>query len=375
MNVIDYLKWRGDLSLAVSPFNEVDNLVLAQLSFVDWKGIVPTPGHGRIALNKAAGLYFAAHPQLPEAKENFLNLTDYYRMTRLMADSVRFGKAELMAYSYDFDPAIEKQFAALTVCLSDGTAYVSFRGTDNSIVGWKEDFNFAIMCPTPSQQSAADYLGWVKANTIRRLRVGGHSKGGNLAMYAGALAYDRYRIMDIFNNDGPGFTPAFVKTKAFSDIKPVLKIYNPQSSVVGMLMINDAPRTFVLSDAKQIIDQHNGYSWQLVGTRFERAATNSEESKEIKKITNDWVYNISTEDKMIFFNTIYDIIDNAGLKTLDDVGVNMIRMAPQVIESFNKFSAGQRELFTQIIALVFKISGYDIKKALNSAPLAQRIAK
>jgi len=361
MNVLDYLRWRGDLTFSQAPFNEVDNLALAQISFIDWTGIVPPPGHGSVTLMQAADQFFAV-TSIDEVADKYLNLRDYYVMAQLMSRTNRFRNMRLLNYSYSFDAAKEEQFGAVTAALGDGTLYVSFRGTDSTIVGWKEDFNIAVMCPTPSQRIAADYLNWVIDNSVRRVRVGGHSKGGNLAMYAAAMVKDHRRIIHVYNNDGPGFTPAFIKSQAFISIRPLIRMFIPQTSVIGLLMCNDAPRHVVLSDSKDVIWQHNGYSWQVERDHFIYLPSNTDDAKTIDRITDSWVYNISTEDKMVFFNTVYDLLVENGIKTLDDMNKNMLRLAPKVLEKFKDFSPGEKELFTEMVMLFVRISGYDIKE-------------
>lgn len=368
MNLLDYMRWRGDLSLQSAPFNEVDNLVLTELSYLDWSGIVPPIGHGSITIKQACDLFFARNKYEDIPPDNFLTLHPYYDLAHLIADSQRFGNIQLQAYAYDFDPLKEKQFAALTLTLSDRTLFVAYRGTDSSIVGWKEDFNIAVMCPTPSQKEAADYLSTVLHHNWYRARVSGHSKGGNLAMYAVAMYPKKNRIITVYNNDGPGFTPEFCQSEAFQKIKPQLQMFIPQSSVVGLLMCNDADRQIVTSDARQTIMQHSPFSWQIEGNHFLRQTSNTEISQEVKATTNSWVYNISNQDKLAFFDTVYALLDEAGVKTLDDVGANLLKLAPRLIDKLKNFTPGQKELFTQMIQLFVRIYGYDIKESIPKIP-------
>lgn len=177
-NIMDYLDWRGDLPLTVSPFNEVDGLILAELSFINFEGIVPPPELGRgVPLRDAAGTYFARH----NGQEIDMGVLVPGRIPDLMcrmAHSVRFGGMLLNGYCELMDDAREQQFAALTVELGDSSIYLSYRGTDDTIVGWKEDLNMGYLEVIPSQTRALEYLGrMTRQYPDARLRIGGHSKG------------------------------------------------------------------------------------------------------------------------------------------------------------------------------------------------------
>ena len=135
-NLMDYLDWRGDLTLAVSPFNEVDALILAELSFVDFDGIVPPPEIGRgLPLCEAAEAFFARHGGR-DVDMGVLVPDGISQMLRKLMASPRFRNMTLNGYTALLDDAVEQQFAALTIDLGNGSIYISFRGTDDTIVGW-----------------------------------------------------------------------------------------------------------------------------------------------------------------------------------------------------------------------------------------------
>ena len=238
-NIMDYLDWRGDLPLTVSPFNEVDGLILAELSFINFEGIVPPPELGRgVPLRDAAGTYFARH----NGQEIDMGVLVPGRIPDLMcrmAHSVRFGGMLLNGYCELMDDAREQQFAALTVELGDGSIYLSYRGTDDTIVGWKEDLNMGYLEVIPSQTRALEYLGrMTRQYPDARLRIGGHSKGGNLSVYAAvkAPAAVQDRIVQVYNNDGPGFAKPLVGTPEHTRVADRILTVVPQSSVVGQLL-------------------------------------------------------------------------------------------------------------------------------------------
>lgn len=205
-NILEYLDWRGDLTLLERPFNEVDNLILAEICYLDFSGFVPAGFQTQqVTLLDAASAYFAAHP---ETNMGVLVPDQIPVLVEHAAKTARFGDIRLLGYVNRIDEETQTQFSALTMLLPDGSAYVAFRGTDDTIVGWKEDFNMAFTPEIPAQKYAAEYLRQVSAALpFRPLLVGGHSKGGNLAVYAAVFCGQdvQKRILAVYNNDGPGF--------------------------------------------------------------------------------------------------------------------------------------------------------------------------
>lgn len=158
-NILDYLDWRGDLTLAQDPFNEVDNLILAELSFVDFGGIVPGPGGGRaVPLWKAAEAYFAKTEGRP-IDMGVLVPNQIPELLRRAAASPRFRDMKLNGFVDHLDTVKAEQFAALAAECGDGTVYLSFRGTDDTLAGWKEDFYLSCMREVPAQKMAVTYTG------------------------------------------------------------------------------------------------------------------------------------------------------------------------------------------------------------------------
>ena len=203
-NLMDYLDWRGDLTLEISPFNEVDALILAELSFVDFDGIVPPPELGRgLPLCEAAEAFFARHGG-KDVPMGVLVPDTISKMLRKLMTSPRFRNMTLNGYTALLDDSIEQQFAALTIDLGNGSIYISFRGTDDTIVGWKEDLNMGFLEEIPSQKQAVEYVARVaRQYSDKTIRIGGHSKGGNLAVYSAAKSSGEIqeRIVAVHNND------------------------------------------------------------------------------------------------------------------------------------------------------------------------------
>lgn len=366
-NIMDYLDWRGDLPLTVSPFNEVDGLILAELSFINFEGIVPPPELGRgVPLRDAAGTYFARH----NGQEIDMGVLVPGRIPDLMcrmAHSVRFGGMLLNGYCELMDDAREQQFAALTVELGDGSIYLSYRGTDDTIVGWKEDLNMGYLEVIPSQTRALEYLGrMTRQYPDAKLRIGGHSKGGNLAAWA-AVHLDetlqRQRLIAAYNNDGPGFSRDLVDTPGYQAVADRLFTYIPASSIVGVLLEHAEDYEVVDSTARSIM-QHEPLSWCVEGPRFVHLGQRSQLGQLSDGVLREWIGSMSPREREQFSRAFFDILSRGGrTKTLEDLRSGGLAAGAALIREY----AGADEEKKKIISEIFRRLAVDVKDELMKA--------
>ena len=247
-NYFDYLEWRGDIPFSVDPFNEVDNVILSELAYINYVGIAND--EKKVKLTDACDAYFSHIPENQTEIEN-PNLLKAKIMKELVK-SVRFKNTEVCFYVNDFDPDLDIQFAAVTFLLDDQSAFVAFRGTDHSFTGLHDALDLSYLPETDSQRKAIDYL-----NTLNRLpnyplRIGGHSKGGNFAVY-GSVFCDptiRDRITTVYSNDGPGFREEIINSEDYCRILPKVRKIIPEASVVGRLMYDSSTPLVIHSTAK-----------------------------------------------------------------------------------------------------------------------------
>ena len=268
-NILDYLDWRGDLTFEQSPFNEVDNLILACFPILNW--MVSVRYRMEILfIWRSFQENFFAEKKNEKIKAQTTFLQNIPELLRKMAKSSRYRKCRVGGFVNEILPSETKQFAAVTIDLPDGTVYISFRGTDDTIIGWKEDFNLSNGI-VPSHKRALEYLE-IKGRYIQSmLRIGGHSKGGNLAMYAAMQCGEEVqdKILSVYDNDGPGFPEGFFHGK---DIEKILKKVTriiPEASVIGMLLTHQKEPVIVDSTQKGIM-QHDAFSWEIMGPSFIR---------------------------------------------------------------------------------------------------------
>ncbi len=367
-NVMDYLDWRGDLSFLQSPFNEVDNLLLSKLCFVDLTGIVPAPGEpGSVPLPAAADEYFSRHGY--DEPLGLLIPADIHPMFRKMAGSVRFGELALSSFVNRVDEVREEQFSALTASLPDGTKYVAFRGTDDNIVAWKENFCMSVNDAVPAQTDAAAYLHGVALEGPEPLRVGGHSKGGNLAVYAAVHCVPEVqaRILRVYNNDGPGFRDSVTEHPGYDRVCGRITTLVPQSSVVGMLLTHSREYEVVHSTQSGPF-QHNGFSWEVLGTSFVRRADLTVGGRLVDRTVKAWADNLTLEQRREFVDAFFGVLTSAGARTLSDLNEHRMRMAVEIAKNWKQLKPETHKLLSDTLNLLLKESVRSVSTVLPKAP-------
>ena len=356
-NLLDYLNWRGDLTLAQAPFNEVDNLILAELSFVNFGGIVPPPGGGKgVPLKQAAEPFFAKFAADEPIEMGVLVPDAIPDMLQRMACSLRFGDMMLNCFADRLDVEAGEQFAALTVDTGDGALYLSFRGTDDTLAGWKEDFEMACMPEVPAQKKALEYsLAVAKQFPRKKLRLGGHSKGGNLAVYAGVFCPEKLqnRMIDIWSNDGPGFHMDLLELPEYRRVADRVRSIVPKSSVVGMLLEHSEEYTVVDSDQLGFM-QHDGFSWQVMGNHFITLRQVSPKAHLSDQELRSWVQRLSVEQREKFVTALFDVLTASGAVTLTDLKAESYKAVGPMIKAMTHLDKETREGLMNFAGILFK---------------------
>lgn len=321
-NIMDYLDWYGRFDFDVLPFNEVDNLILAELSYTSLTGIVNEPSSDRLQRPRTISIKEAAKAlKLSKRLDNSCKLEQNAgELLFAMADSVRFGKSVLSNYVDKHDYDSQEQFSALHIKLPNGVLFVSFSGTDDTILGWKEDLNMAFLMPVPGQTEATNYLEKTLRDSRCPVILGGHSKGGNLAVYSAAKCSDRNRkrIIAIYNNDGPGFLDSMKEDPGFMEIKDKVTTIVPETSIIGMLLDHDNGYQIVKSLGKGIM-QHDGFNWQVHCDSFVKLEHRSSDSHIIDSTIRNWINELDNTQRLTFVDTVYEILTKAGIKYLSDL--------------------------------------------------------
>ncbi len=317
-NMLDYIAWRGDLPLNSDGFNEVDNLILSEIAYVKMDGLVPGPAQN--ATVRVDALY--KEYRAAGYDQSYLN-NDPYALLKAAAASRRFGSLPLWGFVNHIDRGEQVQFAVVTALLPDGSVFVACRGTDNTLVGWREDFAFCYAAETVGQAEAVAYLEQAAARHAGPIRVGGHSKGGNLAMYAAAFCRPdvQERIVRVYSNDGPGFNETVAAAPAFERILPKTELIIPESSLIGILLNNKQERKIVQSDATGA-QQHNPYTWAVRGPAFVPADQQTASSLFMTQALGRWMDSLSESERMGFVSALFDSLDAAGAATLAELNAH-----------------------------------------------------
>lgn len=326
-NLLDYLAWRGDLTFDKDPFNSIDALILSCLSYVNFDKVVPSKGRGRVTIEKASEKFFAIHSEEELAQDkSFINFAP--GMLKALGKSERFKGAYLQNYADDTDISRQIQFAAIEIITSDGISFISFRGTDDTVVGWKEDFNLSFMT-VPAEDEASLYLKKVMKGRLDKVRLGGHSKGGHLAIYAAVTASSDIsdRIEQIYNFDGPGFNHEVMQTENFRHIQPKIIKVIPETSIIGRLLENTTEPIVIKSTELGIL-QHDPMSWQMEGKNFETCLFTNWISDLFDDTMTGWLSEMTFEDRKLFVDELFSVFEASGceyLSTMTKVGVKGTR--------------------------------------------------
>ena len=321
MELLDYLAWRNDVPLSVSPFNEVDNVIFSYLSYIEF-GKLLEKGDGFFDL-KEQYEHFCEKHSMEEIKTAGQFTERAPLLLQKMMEGPRFQDTKVGYYVKDFDKDTVKQFAALCFLLPDGTHYVSFRGTDETITGWREDFLMSCQSETAGAKEAVSYFNKVAKALEGKFILGGHSKGGNFAMYAATFCEAEYkdRIVRVYNNDGPGFREEIIQSPEFQKLLPKIITIAPQSSIIGQLLSNPAKQHVIHSTAKGIL-QHDAMTWEA-----EKDSLVSSELDELSEYTKttlgSWLESMDDETRESLCTTAFSLIESTKSETFVEFSGNL----------------------------------------------------
>lgn len=353
--LVDYVLWRGDVSFSVSPFNKIDALIFSQLVYLNFKGIVPETFDEAVELSQFSEDKIDKKIEKKLAKKlgpyiNPENLT----LLKVCADSKRFASLKLTAFRDIYSKKNCEQFAAFTVQGKDFSC-VCYRGTDETIIGWKEDFALGYMDCIPSQTDALEYLSEAMSKLKGKMILSGHSKGGNNAMYAAfkIADADKKRITSIYNFDGPGFIREILDSSAFKKIAGKIHSVYPECSIVGMFF--EHPDNYEIAESsRHIVMQHDPFSWEILGTSFVNKEDFEDESVFFYKTFNKWYSGLSKEQMKSVTDKMFGVILNTGVETLSDMEKDPLHHSGKILNELLKMESKDRRDILNLAKMFIK---------------------
>ncbi len=352
-NIIEYAE-KELARISEKPLNVVDSLILSQFSYIYFDGMVPGLPEATEPV-RLGDLLQAEHfgSMLQDVRDPENNR----KLLFALAASPRFRDLQMNYYINKVDPVLETQFSAVTFLLDDRTAYVAFRGTDATFTGWKEDFNMAFTCPVPAQTEGVAYLDTVGSRISGPLRTGGHSKGGNIAVYAAMKCVPaiQERIIRIYNHDGPGFKNSVFETPEFMRIKERISKTLPQSSLVGMLMQHQENYQVVDSRRFDIL-QHDPFSWIVEADDFKYAEAVSASAMRRHKTIDQWLSGLSDPERERFIDTLYQVIEATDTETIYDFAEDWHKKAILMLNALKNIDPETKKFISQTINSLFVLS-------------------
>ena len=344
MELFDYLEWRNDVSFRAAPFNEIDNVVLSYLAYADFGELLHEPKR-HVSIETCFKRFCEKH-DMAEVRESKHFIERAPLLLEEMVRGARFRGTKVVHFREVFDKEKVQQFAALVFLLPDGTRYVSFRGTDLSITGWKEDFVMSFTAETEGAKEAVSYINDVAASVDGDFILGGHSKGGNFAMYAAAFCEDavKGRIRKVYNNDGPGFREEIVRSAAYRELLPKITNIVPQTSIIGRLLSNEAAHTVVKSTAAGIF-QHDVTTWEVTKDKFVRAEPDAF-SDFVEKSLGTWLETMDDEARKSLVETVFSMIEMTEAETFAEFGENLFKNTGLIIKGLGRLPKEKRSELT-----------------------------
>ena len=363
-NIIDYVQWRGDIPLSQVPFGGIDALILSYLSYMPFAGILNSSMQGGgTLLGDAAQALLNLNAQ--EHSKLAYSEKEDRQLLAALRESERFAGTQLIGYVDQYDRATQKQFSAVTFLLPDGTAFAAFRGTDDTVVGWKENFNMSFLSETPGQLKAVEYLEWIASQTRLPLRLMGHSKGGNLSVYAAIHTTKAImeRIEIIFSNDGPGFSASMIMQENYSHMLPKIHTIIPESSIVGLLLEHEEEYEVVESTGSGA-GQHDIMSWSVLGTSLIHLRTVDGKAVLLDKTLKSWIGKMDAAEREEFVDALFSVLDEADIRTVDDLA----RITPAKFRELMKLSSAmdkeRQDVIWDAIRKLFEEGGNAFKQKL-----------
>lgn len=372
-NMLDYIKEFGHVSFEERAFSEIDALVLTELEYLPLENVVPSDENGEIFVTvKEIAEYMQEHKQELFDENPMMITEERHELSQVIADAPRFQSLKFFGVVSEWDKDTTKQFAAVTVEVEPSVRLVVFRGTDETLIGWKEDFLMTYSPLVAAQTDAKEYLAKQASLWDGDLMISGHSKGGNLAIYAAATQVEdvQLRIVDIFCFDSPGLYRSVLETKGYQNIVPLAMRYIPQDSLVGLMLESEVPYVIVKSNATGAM-QHSAMTWGIEDGQFIKMEKLTKNSQLNDQTFKKWTESVSDEELELFWNVFFELLFNAGIDTVNDLYGQFMHYVQEFLKAAGNMDEEKRELLTRIALLLVSTRFEVWKDSLDMSELVQ----
>ena len=372
-NMLDYIKEFGHVSFEERAFSEIDALVLTELEYVPLERVVPSDENGEnfVTVKEIAEYMKGRKKELID--ENPMMMTEErHELSQVIADAPRFQSLKFFGVVSEWDKDTTKQFAAITVEVEPSVRLVIFRGTDDTLIGWKEDFLMTYSPLVAAQTDAKEYLAKQASLWGGDLMISGHSKGGNLAIYAAATQEEdvQLRIVDIFCFDSPGLYRSVLETKGYQNIVPLAMRYIPQDSLVGLMLESEVPYVIVKSNATGAM-QHSAMTWEIEDGQFIKMEKLTKNSQLNDQTFKKWTESVSDEELELFWNVFFELLFTAGIDTVNDLYGQFMHYVQEFLKAAGEMDEAKREVLTRVALLLVSTRFEVWRDSLDMSELVQ----
>ena len=372
-NMLDYIKEFGHVSFEERAFSEIDALVLTELEYLPLEKVVPSDENGENFVTvKEIAEYMQEHKQELFDENPMMITQERHEVSQVIADAPRFQSLKFFGVVSVWDKDTTKQFAAVTVEVEPSVRLVVFRGTDETLIGWKEDFLMTYSPLVAAQTDAKEYLAKQASLWGGDLMISGHSKGGNLAIYAAATQEEdvQLRIVDIFCFDSPGLYRSVLETKGYQNIVPLAMRYIPQDSLVGLMLESEVPYVIVKSNATGAM-QHSAMTWEIEDGQFIKMEKLTKNSQLNDQTFKKWTESVSDEELELFWNVFFELLFSVGIDTVNDLYGQFMHYVQEFLKAAGEMDEEKRELLTRIALLLVSTRFEVWKDSLDMSELVQ----
>ncbi|NQK05451.1 DUF2974 domain-containing protein [Streptococcus suis] len=352
-NLLTYLEETQYDNFYDKPINKLDILALTELSYLPFDNLVPYSfTENGVRLDRLAAAFEETYknnfPPFSMVTKNRLALLG------LLSKSKRFKSIKAFGFVDDYQLEQEKQFSAISYRIDRKTIVTCFRGTDDTIIGWKEDFHMTYMDEIPAQRAASGYLEKLMMQQGGHFYLAGHSKGGNLALYAACQqATDQQdRILAIYPFDSPGLHKKHLEAPSYQAIHQRIFPVIPQNSIVGMMLETPENAQIVQSNTLGIL-QHISFSWEVDGSDFKIAPALTSDSLQTDQALKTWTDSLTDDELRDFFDLFFGIFIKAGIERFSDITVNPLQKLQEIDRLRKEIAPEEAEMVDKLIRLLF----------------------